>query len=191
VKEKAKGPVQILCEEIGFCFDLRMETPRLIVSFVEVLVDAVEEAHRIKFIAEGAAAPRIFECILAARSMLRKTENEALIAAATELHKLCHRQNPDDCYPTNHVINMLASCASAIRFGVEKDARWQSRHAAEAASHIWRIKYGVTLFDSLSPEWRKDWTRTCLQEAVLRLAFAKGEAAYALPPPQDRQKAAA
>jgi hypothetical protein len=92
-----------------------------------------------------------------------------MIASAALVHNLCHELNPEDAYPTNHTIDMLSSCASAIRFGLEKPCR--SRHAADAAGHIWKQRYGLRLFDSFTPAWQKDWTRVQLQEAILRLAL--------------------
>jgi len=46
-----------------------------------------------------------------------------------------------------------------------------SRHAAEASNHIWKHKYGVTLFDDCTPAWQKDWARRQFQDAILRLAL--------------------
>ena len=48
-----------------------------------------------------------------------------------------------------------------------------SRHAAEAASHIWRLKYGVGLHDSLTPSWEHEWARVMFQRAML-LQIAQG-----------------
>lgn len=79
------------------------------------------------------------------------------------------RRQPDDG-PCDHLLDMLSSCASAIRFGLEKPCT--SRYAAAAANHIWSHLYGVHLFDQFTDEWQKDWARAQLQAAITGLALA-------------------
>jgi len=88
-----------------------------------------------------------------------------IVSLCPDLHHLCNEMNPEDAYPTDHLIDMLSSCVSAIRFGLEKPCH--SRHAASAAQHIWKHVYGVSLFDSFTPNWEKDWIRAQLQSALL------------------------
>lgn len=97
--------------------------------------------------------------------MLGQTTVADLIDGAEKVHDLCHEWNPEETYPTDHLIDMLSGCASAIRFGLETPCR--SRHAAGAAAHIWEQRYGIRLQDELSSAWRKDWSRTQFQRAVI------------------------
>ncbi len=41
MEERKKGPVELLCKEIGFRFDKRLEQADLLVSFVSVLVSQI------------------------------------------------------------------------------------------------------------------------------------------------------
>ncbi len=101
--------------------------------------------------------------------MLTLTDHDAMICRAAEAHAFIREVAPEDAYPCDHLIDMLSSCVSAIRFGLEKPCH--SRHAAKAANHIWKHKYGVKLFDNFTPAWQKDWSRAMLQEAILSLAI--------------------
>ena len=101
--------------------------------------------------------------------MLALKNRQALIDGAAEVHSFIHEVEGSEDGPCDHLIDMLSSCVSAIRFGLEKPCH--SRHAAAAASHIWKHLYGVSLFDSFTPEWEKDWARAQLQEAILRRAI--------------------
>jgi hypothetical protein len=109
------------------------------------------------------------EVLRRVQAMLSNADRDAMIRDAAKVHNLIHEVAPDDMYPCDHLIDMLSSCTSAIRFGFE--APCHSRHAAEAANHIWKQKYGVRLFDSFTPAWQKDWARAQLREAILRLAL--------------------
>lgn len=95
--------------------------------------------------------------------------SQTLIDGAAEVHSFIHDVAPEDAYPCDHLIDMLSSCVSAVRFGLEKPCH--SRHAAEAANHVWKHKYGVRLFDSFTSAWETDWARAMLQEAITRLAL--------------------
>lgn len=169
--EREKGPVELLCEEIGFRFERGMETEAILVAFVGVLIDHVEDMRdmglRLADIT-GVIEPRPSEesgdVLSAARDMLATTDK---IAAAAKVHDLTRQ--PDDG-PCDHLIDMLSSCASAIRFGLEKPCR--SRHAASAADHIWKHRYGIRLFDEFTSNWRNDWTCAQLQRAILGLTSA-------------------
>ena len=166
-----KGPVQILCEEIGFCFDRRLERTDVLVSFVRQLVLEVEERKHIAETianATGRACDHAAaeEVLTLAREMLAATDAADLIARAQTVHDACDRLNPDDAYPTDHLIDMLSSCASAIRFGLGGPC---SRHAAEAARHVWKKRYSVACFDRLTPGWMHEWARGKLIEALIDL----------------------
>jgi hypothetical protein len=167
-----KGPIRILCEEIGLRFHKRLETPEMLVAFVAVLVSEVDSMRRMSaLLAEriGSEAPSGASDIVltAATEMLGQKSITSLIEAAGVVHSLCHEHNPDDAYPTDHVINMLSGCASAIRFGLETPCR--SRHAASAAEHIWSQRYGISLFDEATPRWERDWARAKFVEGVVSL----------------------
>lgn len=170
-----RGPVWALCEEIGFPFDPRLERVDLFVAFVGELVREVEErrdmAARIAHVTGKPPSEGSAEVLALATAMLKAQGVAELRERASAVHDASWRLNPDDAYPTDHLIDMLSSCASAIRFGLESPCR--SRHAADAAQHVWKQVYGVSRFDSLTPAWEKDWARQKLASAILSL----------LPPP--------
>lgn len=170
------GPVETLCKEIGFRFDSRMERTEIFVSFVSVLVETIAErmgwntslAEVIKF---GGPTDGAIELLDRVRRMLAAHPND-MIALAALAHDYVHEFCPEDANPTDHDCDMLSSCISAIRFGLEKPCR--SRHAASAAEHIWRKRYGVTLADRFTSGWQEDWARAQMQEAILRLHLRAG-----------------
>lgn len=182
-----RGPVRILCDEIGFAFDRRLEHPDVLVAFVAALVSEVQQHHDMAVsIAPytGKEPPSASVEVLAlAQAMLAANDP---VAAAEAVHNASHRLNPDEAYPTNHTIDMLASCASALRFGLAEKP-WTSRHAAAAANHVWERVYGITRFDRHSPAWGKEWARTVLQDAVVGLASQtlrhRDDGACEVPPP--------
>jgi hypothetical protein len=173
----ARGPVRVLCDEIGFQFSPGMENPRLLVAFIRTLVLEVAEirdlAERLKDVlgrdGPSAGSGQMLNKVL---DMLNGGDVVAMVEQCAGLHELAHQLNPDDAYPTDHLIDMLSSCVSGIRFGCDT-GRWGvgSRHAAEAAQHVWGRKYGVSLFDAHTPRWQHDWTRHKLREALISLAF--------------------
>lgn len=169
---QSKGPVQILCEEIGFPFDRRMERADILVAFVAELVAVVRHSRETtQIIAKVTGVPPSEDSgavLTLCEAMLGAGSPPAIIKAASAVHEACSRLNPEEAYPTDHLIDMLSSCASALRFGLEKPC--QSRHAADAADHVWSQTYGVSLFDKYTPEWSNSWARSKLQEAILGLA---------------------
>lgn len=168
LRKRDKGPVETLCDEIGFRFERSMETEAVLVSFVGVLVDEIADMRglRVQLSAIGCVAPSDHsgDVLQAARDMLTAADK---VVAAAAIHDISHQ--PDDG-PCDHLVDMLSSCASAIRFGLEVPC--MSRHAASAADHIWKHVYGVSRFDSFTSNWRNDWTRAQLQKAILRLVPA-------------------
>jgi hypothetical protein len=169
--EREKGPVEILCHEIGFRFDRSMETAPILAAFVRQLVRQVAHTRQMEAAISGltGAAPseESAEMLRLAENMLAASEPEELIARAARVHNF--DPNPDDG-PCDHLIDMLSSCASAIRFGLEKPCH--SRHAASAAQHIWRRTYGIRLEDDITPHWSKHWARVQLGRAITGLALA-------------------
>ncbi len=181
--EREKGPVEILCKEVGFRFGRHLETQPIFVSFVTVLVSQIADIRGMQ--ARIAEIPGI---VAASHPMpsddsgevLRRVQNlcslgalaqtkQTMIDGAAEVHSFIHEVAPDNAYPCDHLIDMLSSCVSAIRFGLEVPCH--SRHAAEAASHIWRKRYGLTLEDEFTWAWAKDWTRAQMQDAISRLVL--------------------
>jgi len=173
--EHQPGPVEMLCKEIGQRFEPGMETVAMLRAFVAVLVGQVDEKRgwqqATAHLTSSAPSANAQEAINLAMHMLGASDPEQLKLRAAEVHAFCSLNNPDDAYPTDHLIDMVSSCASAIRFGLEKPCR--SRHAAAAAQHIWRIVYGIGREDSLTPAWEKEWARTMFQRAML-LQIAQG-----------------
>jgi hypothetical protein len=167
---KERGPVKILCDEIGFQFDERMETTEVLLSFVRVLVEHVccmrDIQERIAGVTGKAPSPESLGVLTRVVEMLNSNDHSSLIEKAADCHDLTHQ--PDDG-PCDRYIDMLSSCISAVRFGLDMPCR--SRHAAEAASHVWEKKYGCTLFDANTSRWKREWACEQLQEALLRLMW--------------------
>lgn len=180
----AAGPVASLCREIGFTPVIRGDGEQaVLVAFVGVLIEHVADMRclddRIGHVTGKPPSSEGGEAIRRAKEMLALTDRAALIEAAAALHGYIHHVHPPEDGPTDHYLDMVASCASAIRFGLEEPCR--SRHAAEAASHIWKRLYGISRFDRYTPAWQHDWAREQLREAICRtridaaIAKAKGE----------------
>lgn len=166
--DRERGPVRILCDEIGFPFDERLERPEIIVAFAAELLAVVAHQDELSGIIKarfGGDHPADNAAAIEAARVMLAVENKR--AAASHVHALCDQMNPEDVYPTNHTIDMVSSIASAVRFGLESPCR--SRHAAAAADHVWKHTYGVSLFDRMTPAWEKDWARQKLQSAIISL----------------------
>lgn len=181
--------VRILCDEIGFPFDRRMKDDRVLAAFVAELVDEVgEQMHIAETIKEFTGKPpseaAASALALAARMVAPGIGAAERIRVAAEIHDLSHATNPDDG-PCDHAVDMLSSCASAIRFGMEKSSGLKSRHAAAAAQHVWRIVYGVSRHDRQTAHWEKDWARSKLISALIALSAEGSES------PRERSSASA
>lgn len=166
-----KGPIEILCDEIGQPFDKRLERPEMLLAFVGELVAEVEFmmgiADRIKNITGHVNSEPAAAALAVAGLMVTAKTVDMAKAAASQVHDISHAAGEE---VADRPLEMLSACASAIRFGMEVPCR--SRHAAEAARMVWQRRYGVTLSDRLSPAWAKDWARTVFQRAVARMAVA-------------------
>lgn len=172
-----KGPVRILCDEIGFEWDARLERQDVFVAFVRELVREIEHMRWIqtKVFEKGgqtAPSPASATVLGLALTMLEQADQRSLIVAAGAVHDASHELNPDEAYPTDHLIDMLSSCASAIRFGLESPCR--SRHAASAAGHVFGKLYGLRMHDSRTPDWEKGWARSKLLSALVSLLPTDG-----------------
>lgn len=174
-----EGPVSILCDEIDFPLDWRLERADVLVAFVAELVREIAHEHWItgKASEHGGRppSPASASVLELAEIMLRQPTRATLIDATAAVHDAAHELNPDDAYPTNHTIDMLSSCASAIRFGLEFPGR--SRHAASAAQHVWKRIYGVSRFDGRTGAWEKDFARSVLTSALIALLPPIGDGA--------------
>ena len=172
VAKRVRGPVELLCNEIGFAFHIGMERTEVIVAFVAELIAVIRHDREFAIILGGVTgvspSEGSGEVLALCDAMLAEQKPEKIITAAEVVHEACCRLNPDEAYPTDHTIDMLSSCASALRFSLETPCR--SRHAAEASNHVWRRTYGVSRFDQYTPEWSKSWARSKLQEAIIGYA---------------------
>lgn len=174
--ERARGPVEILCREIEFPFAAGMENPRIIVAFTRKLVLVIadmrfqDDALKDVLVRGGpsAGSGELLDKVL---DMINGGDIAAMVEQCAGLHYLAHQLNPEEAYPTDHLIDMLSSCISAIRFGCDTSKFGGSRHAASAAQHVWSQHYGVTLFDGHTPRWEKDWARHILTEALVTMAL--------------------
>jgi hypothetical protein len=168
---KVAGPVETLCNEIGFRFTRPMERPELLVAFVRVLVGRVSEMRawgiRISELTGKRTSENSAEVLAQVEAMLALTDHKEMVVRCGAVHDFIHAVQPDDLTPCDHFIDMLLSCVSAVRFGLETPH--MSRHAASAAQHVWRHLYGVSLFDSNTPAWENDWARMQLQGAIFSL----------------------
>lgn len=169
-----KGPVQILCKEIGFPFDKSLERIDVFVSFVCVLVREVSDMIAWRSVISRGFSQDGFGTIEAMKPLkaVKELVEVSFNLSADKREKLCAElhngilDQPDDG-PCNRFIEMLSSCVSALRFGLEIPCH--SRHAADAANTIWKHKYGVQLFDEHTSKWENQWAYSKLQEAIISL----------------------
>jgi hypothetical protein len=175
---RVKGPVETLCDEIGFDFDHRLERSEVLVAFVRELVsELAREREMCEQLAKALPVPAPSagsgEALALTLEMLAAETDAERIALAAKVHDACHRLNPEDAHPTDHAIDMLSSCASAIRFGLEDGRPIRSRHAADAAAHVWRQLYGINRADRYTQTWQHDWSRRKLLEAIISLMVGR------------------
>lgn len=170
LNEREKGPIEILCKEIDFPFDRRLEHPSILVAFVAVLVSSIASMRytqeKVAEMTGGKMPSADSEAVLGrVLEMLASTDYDLLTGKAAEVHTFIHSVYSDEAYPCDHLIDMLSSCVSAIRFGLEKPCH--SRHAAAACSDVWKQVYNIRQFDRYTPKWEHDWARAQLQEAIM------------------------
>jgi hypothetical protein len=167
-----KGPVEILCEEIDFHFHRSMEAPCILVAFVARLVGEIASERdmqaAISHVTGKPPSEQSAEALRLAQDMVSASDPGELVGRAALLHDFDH--NPGEG-PCDHLIDMLSSCASAIRFGLEVPCA--SRHAAHASNHVWRRLYGIRREDSITAHWSKHWARVQLQHAITDLALER------------------
>lgn len=129
--DNEKGPIQILCDEIGFHFDRRIETTAILNAFVSVILSHVVDICSTQGIIHkkaGGKAPSqdSAEALRLTWNMLACKDDARLAKLCTEIHDLCHQINPDEG-PCDHLVDMVSSCVSAIRFGIEKQSNGLAR----------------------------------------------------------------
>jgi hypothetical protein len=179
--ERKKGPVEILCKEIGVRFTADLETPKVLAAFVRVLHGRLEHMYWISSEIDRRCA-RPVNCADARRALdklteVLKSENpEALVSGAADIHALIDSLEWRGTW-ASHVFDIVSSLASALRFGLDGIEGISSRHAAAAASHLWKHEYGISKFDEYTGEWEKTWAREQFYEAVKRLALSPERAA--------------
>lgn len=170
--KREKGPVEILCREINFPWDVRLERSAVLVAFAAELLTEIDGERSVMarvgemvgtFPSDGSR-----HAIQAAWGMFAGGTDAERIARAAAVHDLCHELNPEGAHPTDHLIDMVSSIASAVRFGLQSPCA--SRHAAAAANHVWKRLYGVSCFDSMTAAWEKDWARSKLTGVLVTLA---------------------
>lgn len=170
ILNREQGPIEILCKEIGFRFLRPMETPSTLISFTSVLLSEIEQMCSFSVSVQGLTgkqpSEKSLECIALTRKMV-ELPLPSITEGAKAVHDFCRAHNSEHSYPTNHLLDMLSSVASVVRFGLEKTSR--SRHAAEAASHIWLHRYGIKLQDGFTSAWARVQSWAKLQEAILLL----------------------
>lgn len=166
--EEKEGPIEILCREIGFTFDKKLETVDMLVTFVSVLVTEIKHMRWMDEKCTPITGKEPTENSAKAIALMRETlthqDRDLLIRGATNVHDFTHTVNSDEG-PCDHMVDMISSCASAIRFGLERPCR--SRHAADATDHIWKHVYGIRLFDTFTGNWQREWAREKFQQALI------------------------
>ncbi len=178
MKHREVGAVEALCREIGFEFDKRMEQPAVLLAFVGVLIDEIADMRALEVmisdipgVARKSPSEASSTAIQVAKDMLLSATP---IESAAALHDYCHEWNPEGAYPSDRLIDLVSGCASAVRFGLEIPCH--SRHAADAASWVWKTKYGIRCEDKHTSGWAKDWSRHVMTQALASFLPA--------PPPQ-------
>lgn len=164
---KDAGPMESLCHEIGFEFDKRLEQERYLVAFVTALVSEIctMRGFEEQLSTVTLQGPPSNDSALVLERVYEMLLSGDLKAASAAVHDFIDTVHSDEAYPTDHLIDMLSSCVSAIRFGLEVPCR--SRHAANAAQHVWRRLYGCSRSDRHSSKWEYEWARSKLLEAII------------------------
>ena len=153
----SKGPVEILCDEIGAVFNSNMETIPVFLSFVTVLVAEIEHDEIMAAKIRGSEVDeKIQQAFVDMDELLSATEYEQILHLAGQF---CTHDFP------NH---LLRKCAIAIKFGLE--APCKSRHAADAAKIICRHLYGYNMHDIMIGEFENKWVRNKFYDSLGRLA---------------------
>lgn len=165
------GAIEGLCNEIGFRFLSGMEHKSILLSFVSVLVDEIrDQVEMLESLPFRAVSPQSKVLMDAVRfTLVYPTENNI---------NWCR----EEAYPTNDencedlICLQLDSCVSAIEFGLEDPCH--SRHTAEAAFEIWKVKYTPRIQDRNTTKWAREWACDKMAEALLKLATTQSPDPY-------------
>lgn len=153
----SKGPVEILCDEIGAVFNPSMETIPVFLSFMTVLVAEIEHDEIMNAKIRGSQVEeKLQQAFVDMDELLSATDYNQIMYLADQF---CIHDAPS---------NLLRQVAVAIKFGLERPCK--SRHAADAAKHICRHLYGYSMHDAMINEFENQWARNKFYDSLGRLA---------------------
>ena len=153
----SKGPVEILCDEIGAVFNANMETIPVFMSFVTRLVAEIEHDEIMNAKVHGSKVnEKLQQAFVDMDELLSATSHEQILYLADQF---CIHEAPK---------HLLRDCAVAIKFGLEVPCK--SRHAADAAKRICRHLYGYKMHDIMIGEFENKWVREKFYDSLGRLA---------------------
>jgi hypothetical protein len=153
----SKGPVEILCGEIGAVFNSNMETIPVFMSFMARLVAEIEHDEIMSAKIRGSEVDeKLQQAFVDIDELLSATSHEQISYLADQF---CIHESPK---------HLLRGCALAIKFGLE--APCKSRHAADVAKQICRHLYGYSMHDTMINEFENQWVRNKFYDSLGRLA---------------------
>lgn len=153
----SKGPVEILCDEIGAVFNANMETIPVFLSFITVLVAEIEHDEIMTAKIRGSKVDeKLQQAFVDMDELLSATEYKQIMYLADQF---CIHESPK---------HLLRDCAIAVKFGLE--APCKSRHAADAAKRICRHLYGYSMHDTMISDLENQWVRNKFYDSLGRLA---------------------
>ena len=153
----SKGPVEILCDEIGAVFNSNMETIPVFMSFITVLVAEIEHDEIMTAKIHGSnVADKLQQAFVDMDELLSATDREQILYLADQF---CIHDSP------NH---LLRQCAVAIKFGLGVPCK--SRHAADVAKSICRHLYGYKMHDTMIGDFENQWVRNKFYCSLGRLS---------------------
>ena len=149
----SKGPVEILCNEIGAVFNSNMETIPVFMSFMTALVAEIEHDEIMNAKIRGSRVDeKLQQAFVDMDELLSGTEHGQILYLADQF---CIHESPK---------HLLRECAVAIKFGLEVPCK--SRHAADVAKHICRHLYGYSLHDTMISEFENQWVRNKFYDSL-------------------------
>ena len=153
----SKGPVEILCDEIGAVFHPAMETIPVFLSFITVLVAEIENDEIMNAKIRGSQVEeKVQQAFVDMDELLSATDYNQIMYLA------------DQFYIHESPSHLLRQCAVAVKFGLERPCK--SRHAADVAKQICRHMYGYNLHDIMINGFENQWARNKFYESLGRLA---------------------
>ena len=152
----SKGPVEILCDEVGAVFNSNMETIPVFLSFIKVLVADIEHDEIINAIIRGSTvSEQIQQSFVDMYKLLSATDREQILYLA-------------DQFLISASLKLLRQCAIAVKFGLETPCK--SRRAADVAKSICRHLYEHTMHDTAINEFENEWVRNAFYDSLGMLA---------------------